>query len=93
MVKATLRLYGNVQGVFLRRDTKRMADELKLKGHAKNIEDGSVEVEIIGPKSKVDELVEYCTHGCENGYVENIDIEYNDDDDVIFDDEGFSILG
>lgn len=78
MVKVHLVVKGRVQGVFYRTNTKKKADELMLCGYAKNLSDGNVEVVAQGPKPKVDELVEYCMHGPDAAYVEDIDIEYSD---------------
>ena len=83
MVKVHLVVRGRVQGVLYRANTKKKAEELLLCGYAKNLSDGSVEVIAQGPKVKVDELVEYCMQGQDCAYVEDIDIEYSDDDEDI----------
>ncbi|MEA3513883.1 MAG: acylphosphatase [Nanoarchaeota archaeon] len=83
MVKVHLVVMGRVQGVLYRANTKKKAEELLLCGYAKNLPDGSVEVIAQGPKTKVDELVEYCMHGHDCAYVEDIDIEYSDNEEDI----------
>lgn len=83
MVKVHLVVRGKVQGVFYRANTKKKAEEFLLCGYVKNLPDGSIEVIAQGPKPKVDELVEYCMHGPDAAYVEDIDIEYSDDDEDI----------
>ena len=81
MVRANLVLKGRVQGVFFRANTKKKADKLMLHGYVRNLADGDVEVVVQGPKDKVDELIDYCINGTENGYVEDVDIEYSDEED------------
>ena len=48
---------GKVQGVFFRDSTKRKALELKLKGYAKNLSNGTVEVIAQGEAEKIKELI------------------------------------
>jgi acylphosphatase len=49
---------GQVQGVFFRSHVKKHADNLGLKGYAKNLNDGSVEVVAIGEKKFLEEFIE-----------------------------------
>jgi acylphosphatase len=49
---------GTVQGVGFRYWTARKADGLELAGYARNLFDGTVEVEAEGPSPAVDALVE-----------------------------------
>jgi acylphosphatase len=48
---------GTVQGVGFRYWTARKADELELTGYARNLFDGTVEVEAEGPQNAVDALM------------------------------------
>lgn len=48
---------GSVQGVGFRYWTARKADGLELAGYARNLFDGTVEVEAEGPQDAVDALV------------------------------------
>ncbi len=88
MVKVHIIVKGRVQGICYRSHTKKKADELLLVGYVKNLFDGNVEVVAEGPKEKVDELVEYCMQGLDRAYVEDIDIEYSDEEEEF---EGFEI--
>ncbi|MDP3765030.1 MAG: acylphosphatase [Nanoarchaeota archaeon] len=54
---------GRVQGVFFRDNTRRKAIELGLKGYAKNLPDGNVEVVAEGDEDKIKELVDYIKKG------------------------------
>lgn len=48
---------GRVQGVYYRAFTQEAALELGLSGWVRNLYDGSVQVEVEGPRAKVDELL------------------------------------
>jgi acylphosphatase len=50
-------VYGRVQGVGYRNFVKVAAQKLGLKGFARNLEDGTVEVVAAGTKEKVDDLL------------------------------------
>lgn len=54
---------GRVQGVFFRASTARVAEELGVTGHARNLADGRVEVLACGPPDAVDELCQWLRHG------------------------------
>lgn len=50
--------FGNVQGVGFRYTAAILAQELKLKGTAKNLEDGTVLVEVEGQENLIQEFLE-----------------------------------
>jgi len=54
---------GRVQGVFFRDNTRKKATELGLKGYAKNLHDGNVEVVAEGNEEKIKELIEFIKKG------------------------------
>ena len=54
---------GQVQGVFFRASTQARALELALRGHARNLEDGRVEVVAEGDASALDALAEWLRRG------------------------------
>ena len=54
---------GSVQGVGFRYWTARKADGLELVGYARNLFDGTVEVEAEGPSEAVDALVTFLRSG------------------------------
>lgn len=62
-IRVHLKIRGKVQGVFYRASTRQKGIELGLKGYAKNLEDGSVEVLAEGEKDKIDQLVQWCRQG------------------------------
>ncbi|MEJ2426596.1 MAG: acylphosphatase [Candidatus Thiodiazotropha sp.] len=69
---------GRVQGVFFRASTKYEAQRLGLKGYAKNLHDGRVEVVACGPVGAVDELREWLRKGPANARVSGISCEVMD---------------
>lgn len=54
---------GKVQGVFFRASTARVATGLGLRGHARNLDDGSVEVLAVGAPESVRELAAWLRQG------------------------------
>ncbi len=76
---------GKVQGVFFRSSAKKRADELRLTGWVRNIEDGRVEAVFEGEQEKVDKMVEWCRKGPNYADVKDIQVisekytgEFND---------------
>ena len=65
---------GRVQGVFFRDNTRRKAIALGLKGYAKNLPDGNVEVVAEGKEDKLKELIEFIRKGPGVAKIENIEI-------------------
>lgn len=63
MVTVKITVKGRVQGVFYRFSTKKKADELAIKGYAKNMSDGSVEVMAQGRLEDVNDLIRWCESG------------------------------
>ena len=49
-------VHGKVQGVWFRASTRAQAERLGLRGHARNLADGSVEVVAIGEAEALDAL-------------------------------------
>ena len=63
---------GRVQGVFYRATTKDRALKINVKGYAKNLDDGTVEVLAIGEESSVDWLMEWLWTGSRASKVRNV---------------------
>jgi acylphosphatase len=57
------RVTGRVQGVFFRASTARVANALGLRGHARNLPDGSVEVLAIGTAAALAQLEAFLRRG------------------------------
>ena len=63
MTCARFVVVGKVQGVFFRASTREQALRLDLSGHAKNLDDGSVEVIACGDAANVDALERWLRKG------------------------------
>jgi acylphosphatase len=57
MIAKRCLIAGRVQGVFYRATAQQHARELGIKGFARNLHDGNVEVLAIGEAARIDELV------------------------------------
>ena len=56
-------VFGIVQGVFFRANTKEQADHLDITGWVKNRTDGGVEIIAEGEKEKLESLLEWTKYG------------------------------
>ena len=74
MKRVHIVVHGMVQGVFFRANTKEAADRLGLRGYAKNLPDGAVEIVAEGPKEKIDELAALCKKGPERARVDKAEV-------------------
>lgn len=63
MRRVHLFISGRVQGVYFRAHTRDLAQRLGLRGFARNLPDGRVEVVAEGPEEKIEELVQFCHRG------------------------------
>ena len=75
-VRAHIFIYGEVQGVFLRRSAKMQADKLSVVGLVRNRRDGSVEIIAQGPKDKVNAFIKWCKKGPPFSKVEKVEVEW-----------------
>ena len=64
---------GTVQGIFFRKFVEEEAQKLELKGFARNLDDGRVEVVVEGKDENVNELVEKCRQGPPHSQVTNVE--------------------
>ena len=78
MRRVHLIVHGRVQGVFFRTTTVDVASNLGLKGYAKNMPDGTVEVVAEGPEDKLKELIEFCKKGPESANVNKVDVKFEE---------------
>lgn len=66
-------VHGSVQGVGSRWATKERADRLAIAGHARNLVDGTVEVEAEGDADAIAELAAWLEHGPPSAREERVD--------------------
>ena len=76
-MKKAVRLYieGTVQGVFFRQFIRENAERQNLKGFARNLEDGRVEVFIEGDNENIDKMIEFCKQGPKHSQIRNVEIK------------------
>ena len=81
MAKVRLIVKGRVQGVFYRQQTKQTAVSMGISGWVRNRSDGAVEVEALGSKEQLQELIDWCKQGPPHARVESVDCQWLDSDD------------
>jgi len=69
---------GRVQGVCFRAETVSAARRLGLRGFARNLPDGRVEVVAEGPDPALEELRRYLHHGPSLARVDRVEIDADD---------------
>lgn len=70
---ARFRVTGKVQGVCFRDGTRTQALRLGLRGHARNLADGSVEVLAAGDPEALEALARWLRHGPPHARVEAVE--------------------
>ncbi|AOL15692.1 acylphosphatase [Sulfolobus sp. A20] len=68
-----IRVYGYVQGVGFRRFVQIHAHRLGIKGYARNLDDGTVEVVAEGHEEALKKLIEYVKKGPPLAEVSNVE--------------------
>lgn len=67
---------GKVQGVFFRDNTRKKAEELGIKGYAKNLQNGTVEIIVEGDEEKINELIDFIKKGPGIARVKDIKLKH-----------------
>jgi DNA polymerase IV len=73
-----LLIYGKVQGVFFRLETRKAARKTGVTGYVRNQPDGSVEAVVQGPPEKVDQMIQWCRQGPPGARVDRVVTEKSD---------------
>jgi len=73
MAAARFFVGGHVQGVFFRASTREQALHLGLRGYARNLHDGRVEVLAVGDVQAVERLEHWLKHGPAGARVDRIE--------------------
>jgi len=66
---------GTVQGIYFRQFVKEHADNLKLRGFCRNLDNGDVEVIVEGEKEAIERLGNQLRKGPEHAQIRGIEIE------------------
>ncbi|MBS7645850.1 MAG: acylphosphatase [Candidatus Bathyarchaeia archaeon] len=69
---------GQVQGVFFRYETRRVAKELGVSGWVRNLPDGRVEVVAEGEEESIEKLIQFCRRGPPAAKVTNVEVKYEE---------------
>ncbi|MBP7669441.1 MAG: acylphosphatase [Candidatus Eisenbacteria bacterium] len=72
-------VFGRVQGVCFRAETVSTARRLGLRGYARNLPDGTVEVVAAGPEQALADLLGYLHHGPSMAKVERVEATWSND--------------
>jgi acylphosphatase len=78
---------GQVQGVFFRQRTARLARSAGCGGWIRNRSDGLVEAVFEGPHEQIDRLIAWCHEGPEHAIVERVEVSEEDPEGL----EGFEV--
>ncbi|MUV13915.1 acylphosphatase [Noviluteimonas gilva] len=73
MTAARFFIEGRVQGVFFRASTRQQAEALGLRGYARNLQDGRVEVLAVGDVQAIERLEHWLKQGPPAAHVERIE--------------------
>ncbi|GHA89552.1 acylphosphatase [Cognatilysobacter bugurensis] len=73
MTAARFFISGTVQGVWFRASTREQAQRLGLRGYARNLDDGRVEVLAAGDAESVGALAQWLAHGPPNARVTGVE--------------------
>jgi acylphosphatase len=73
-----INVFGQVQGVFFRENTKNLANSFELVGFVKNQPDGSVLIVAEGEEEKLNQLLDWTKRGPKWAKVERIEYQWQD---------------
>lgn len=88
IVARRARVHGRVQGVWFRASTAEQARALGLSGHARNLDDGTVEVVAVGADAAVQALMAWLSKGPPMAEVSAVQVEDAPDQSIV---AGFTV--
>lgn len=74
---------GRVQGVYFRMFTQNKAKQFGVKGHARNLPDGRVEIIAEADHSSIEKLIKWCVKGPVTARVDDVEIAEMELDGVL----------
>jgi acylphosphatase len=75
LIRAHIKIYGRVQGVFFRSYTCDKANELGISGWVANESDGSVGIMAEGPDNQMEDFIAWCHSGPSTARVEKVEVQ------------------
>ena len=76
--RAHVFVYGRVQGVYFRQNTKQVATRHGVKGWVRNLPDGRVEALFEGDSANVGEVIEWCHVGPPKAQVQDVKVKFEE---------------
>lgn len=78
LLRARIRVFGRVQGVFFRKYTRDKANQIgDLRGYVRNARDGSVEIVAEGEKIRIECLVNWCkSEGSPWSRIQRVEVDW-----------------
>ncbi len=83
MRKVKILVSGRVQGVYFRMFTQNKAKQFGIKGHARNLPDGRVEIIAEADQSSIENFIKWCHKGPVTARVDHIEITELEADEVL----------
>jgi acylphosphatase len=74
MVARRCYVSGRVQGVFFRASTRQKAAEVGVRGYARNLPDGRVEVLVVGEPPAAQSLIDWLWRGPPSAHVTGVEV-------------------
>ena len=87
MIRRRVVVHGQVQGVFFRDSTRRLAQQRGVAGWVTNRWDGTVEAVFEGEEDAVERLVAFCREGPRGAQVESVEVAEEEPERL----EGFQV--
>jgi acylphosphatase len=82
MLRVKILVSGRVQGVYFRMYTQNKAKKLGIKGCARNLPDGRVEIIAEADTNSIEKLIKWCRKGPVTARVDHVEITELESDDV-----------
>lgn len=77
MKNVKLQIFGKVQGVCFRFLAKKTANNLKINGWVKNMDDGSIYIEAEGEEKNLEKFIKWCYRGPIFAKIDDVRVEYS----------------
>lgn len=75
--RATIEVFGRVQGVFLRVMTRKQAVQLRLRGYVENTGRGTLRILVAGPEASINALVQWLETSPGAAHVDRVAITWD----------------
>jgi acylphosphatase len=83
MRKVKILVTGRVQGVYFRMFTQNKAKQFGIKGHARNLPDGRVEIIAEADHGSIEQLIKWCHKGPVTARVDHVEMTELEPDEVL----------